>query len=52
MTYITDTKSPSNDIIGPFSYWPRRRNRRRTFGLAAAASGLAVFVHCGLPLIG
>ena len=52
MTTITNTAPRTTDVIGPYSQWPRRTSRRHAYGWAALVSGLGVFLHCGLPLIG
>lgn len=44
------TKHPLN-VIGPYSAWPRKQRRKRAILLSSTVAGIAVFVHCGLPMI-
>ncbi|MEM1360726.1 MAG: hypothetical protein AAGF94_03295 [Pseudomonadota bacterium] len=39
------------NIIGPYSAWPRQSTRKRAIIFSSTLAGLAVFVHCGLPMI-
>lgn len=50
MTQSTHTV-PQTNVIGPFSRWPQNVRRRRTGGLVAGFAAVAVFVHCGIPMI-
>jgi hypothetical protein len=46
---IADHYAPrSEEIIGPYSRWPRRRKRARGSAatLAAVVVGAGLFVHC------
>ncbi len=48
--------TPTADVVGPFSKWPRteRPSKTRKAHVAAAfagAAGVAVFVHCAAPMI-
>ena len=44
-----------NDIIGPFSRWPKQRTKRskkvRTTVIAGTAVLAAGFVHCVVPMM-
>jgi hypothetical protein len=50
---IADRYAPSaEDVIGPYSRWPRRRKtmHRRTTAVAAVVAA-GIFAHCGGPLV-
>ena len=57
MTYLTNqltpTRLPADNIIGPYSVWPRRpkSNYKRPAILASTAVFAGVFVHCVVPMI-
>ena len=51
MTTLANITPASMNVVGPYSPWPRRPNRRRFYGWAGAISGAAVFVHCVVPMI-
>jgi hypothetical protein len=42
----------TEDIIGPYSPWPRRKPRRgrRALALASTVAAVGVMIHCALPL--
>lgn len=50
---IADHYAPKpDDIIGPYSPWPRRRRRgnSRTIGFTSNPTAAGVLVHLGVPL--
>lgn len=53
MTYIATLKRPAPEIVGPYSPWPRniKPRRRRAYVYAAGVAAVAIFAHCGVPLL-
>ncbi|MDA5092845.1 hypothetical protein O2N63_01945 [Aliiroseovarius sp. KMU-50] len=59
MTYVTDipdrmkSKLPRENIVGPYSKWPRKTktSRRKKLAVASSVGVAAVFVHCVAPLL-
>jgi len=41
------------DVVGPYSQWPRRNRMqsKKIIGISAAALATGTFVHCALPFI-
>ena len=50
-----DNRPSPAEIIGPYSPWPRKTRRPirfyRNAALAGGVAGLAVVVHCALPVM-
>ncbi len=48
--------TPTADVVGPYSKWPRngwpsKTRKARVAAAFAGAAGVAVFVHCAAPMI-
>ena len=48
----TERTTIPNDIVGPYTPWPRRRMPvRRKVAAGAALASAAAFVHCVVPML-